>query len=243
MRRLEDRIVIVTGAGRGIGGAAATRLAAEGAIVWGVDLDADALAEHTELAGHSVADVADYDQCAEIVAGVVAAHGRLDGLANCAGIGMMRRTEEHGIDEWRRVLSVNLDGTFFMCRAAIDALLDGGGAIVNLASVAGLRGQPYSAAYCASKGGVISLTQALGIEYRNRGVRANCIAPGGVATDFAASLDFSGLDWDEMRATVMRITDPIHTDEIAAAIAYLLSDEARSITTEVLRIDKGLLAM
>lgn len=241
--RLRDRVVIVTGAGRGIGAAAATRLAAEGALVHGADLVFETEPPDT-WAGASTLDVTEPDQCITTVDEAIARHGRVDGLVNCAGIGIVRRTEDHTIDEWQRVLRVNLDGTFFMCRAAITALLESQGAIVNMASVAGRRGQPYNAAYCASKGGVISLTEALAIEYQRRGVRANSVAPGGVATDFASTLDFSAdLDWDLMKATVMRVIDPVQPDEVAAAIAYLLSDEAASITGQHLVIDKGLLKM
>ena len=241
--RFDGRVAIVTGAGRGIGAAVASRLAAEGALVHGCDLELpDPRPE--SFAGASIVDVAKPVDCDRAVADVVAMHGRLDALVNCAGVGIMRKTEEHTWDEWRRVLAVNLDGTYSMCRAAIPHLLESGGSIVNMASVAGHRGQPYNAAYCASKGGVISLTEAIAIEYQRRGVRANCVAPGGVATDFASTLDFGGeLDWDLMRATVMRVTDLVEADEIAGAIAYLLSDEARSITGQTLVIDKGLLKM
>lgn len=240
--RLRDRVILVTGAGRGIGAATAERLADEGAQVHGADLAFTSTPRGWE--GFSTFDVTDFEQCTAVVDTVVERHGRLDGLVNCAGIGIVCRTEDHTVNEWRRVLEVNLDGTFFMCRAAIRALLDSRGAIVNMPSVAGRRGQPYNAAYCASKGGVISLTEALAIEYQRRGVRANSIAPGGVATDFAATLDFSGdLDWDHMKATVMRVVEPVQPDEIAAAAAYLLSDEAASITGQHLVIDKGLLKM
>jgi NAD(P)-dependent dehydrogenase (short-subunit alcohol dehydrogenase family) len=239
--RLHPRVIIVTGAARGIGAATVTRLASEGAIVHGADLDAP---NSDALAGSSIVDVADPEQCEAVVRDAIAAHGRVDGIVNCAGIGLMRRTEEHTWEEWRRVLSVNLDGTYSMCRAAIGPLLETRGAIVNMASVAGRRGQPYSVAYCASKGGVISLTEALAIEYQRRGVRANCIAPGGVATEFASTLEFTReLDWEHMGSTLMRVTDPVQPEEIAAAIAFLLSDEAASITGQTLVIDKGLLKM
>jgi NAD(P)-dependent dehydrogenase (short-subunit alcohol dehydrogenase family) len=242
VERLRDRVIIVTGAGRGIGAATAARLAAEGAQVHGADLAV--ASTPADWAGAWTLDVTDFARCTAVVDEIVERHGRLDGLVNCAGVGIVRRTEDHTVDEWRRVLQVNLDGTFFMCRAAIRALIDARGAIVNLASVAGRRGQPYNAAYCASKGGVISLTEALAIEYQRRGVRANSIAPGSVASDFAATLDFSGdLDWDHMKATVMRVVDPVQPDEVAAAAAYLLSDDAASVTGQHLVIDKGLLKM
>ncbi len=233
----------MTGATGGIGAAVAQRLSVEGAVVHGVDIAVAESLPPTWASG-SQCDVADPAQCDAAVADTLAQHGRVDGLVNCAGIGVMRRTEDHDFDEWRRILSVNLDGCFSMCRSAITALLDSQGAIVNIASVAGLRGQPYNAAYCASKGGVISLTEALAIEYQRRGVRVNCVAPGGVATDFAAKMGVSrDLDWDHMGATVMRIADAIEPDEIAAAVSYLLSDDARSITAQTVVIDKGLLKM
>ncbi len=244
--RLQERVIIVTGAAGGIGAAVVDRLTAEGAVIHAIDVALDAPNEDptTKWASSTACDIADPEQCHAAVNDAFDRHGRLDGLVNCAGVGVMRRTEDHEFDEWRRILAVNLDGTFSMCRAAIGTLLEHGGSIVNIASVAGLRGQPYNAAYCASKGGVISLTEALAIEYQRRGVRVNCIAPGGVATSFASKMGFSGdLDWDHMAATVMRITDAIEPDEIAGGVAYLLSDDARSITGQTLVIDKGLLKM
>jgi NAD(P)-dependent dehydrogenase (short-subunit alcohol dehydrogenase family) len=248
--RLQDRVIIVTGAAGGIGAAIVDRLTSEGAAIHAVDVALDAPGEvsdqnpTTTWASSTVCDIADPKQCDAAVTDALDRHGRLDGLVNCAGVGVMRRTEDHEFEEWRRILAVNLDGTFSMCRAAIGALLEQRGSIVNIASVAGLRGQPYNAAYCASKGGVISLSEALAIEYQRRGVRVNCIAPGGVATTFASKMGFSGdLDWDHMAATVMRITDAIEPDEIAGGVAYLLSDDARSITGQTLVIDKGLLKM
>ena len=101
---------------------------------------------------------------------------------NCAGIGRFAHTHEVPFEDWQRILAVNLTGTFLVCQAAIPYLLDGGGAIVNIASNAGIKAQPYSAAYCASKAGVVHLTKVLADEYLKRKIRANCVAPGGIDT-------------------------------------------------------------
>src|SRR5262249_25535345 len=114
--------------------------------------------------------------------GAVADLGRPSVLVNCAGIGKFAHAHEMPFEEWSQIIAVNLTGTFLMAQAVLPYLLDGGGNIVNIASNAGLMGQPYSAAYCASKGGVVQLTRALADEYLSRGVRVNAIAPGGIAT-------------------------------------------------------------
>jgi len=136
---------------------------------------------------------------------------------------------------------VNLTGTFLMCQAALPHLLDGGGAIVNVASNAGLMAQPYSAAYCASKGGVVQLTRALADEYLERGVRVNCIAPGGIDTPLQDAFRNvpEGLDFRKLA----KIRTPLGTatpDEVAALIAFVASSEGRYMTGAVVSIDGGL---
>src|SRR5204862_2675285 len=116
------------------------------------------------------------------VAVAVEALGRPSVLVNCAGIGKFANAHDMPFEDWSRIIGVNLTGTFLMSQAVLPQLLDGGGNIVNIASNAGLMGQPYSAAYCASKGGVVQLTRALADEYLTRGVRVNAVAPGGIAT-------------------------------------------------------------
>ena len=187
--RFSGRTAIVTGAGSGLGAATARRLAAEGAAVAGLDLAADAAAATAEAitgaggrARAYAVDVADPAAVREAVAAAARDLGRPSAVVNCAGIGRFYHSHDMPFADWQRIIAVNLTGTFLVCQAALPFLLDGGGNIVNVASNAGLMAQPYSAAYCASKGGVVQLTRALADEYIERGVRVNCIAPGGIDT-------------------------------------------------------------
>ena len=129
-------------------------------------------------------DVSDEESCAAAVATVLERHGRLDVLANVAGIGIARTLATLAPDEWRQVIDVNLTGTFLLSQAPLPALLESTGDIVNMASVAGLRATPYNAAYCASKGGVIMLTKSMAIELAKAGVRVNAVCPASVDTPF-----------------------------------------------------------
>src|SRR5438270_5242346 len=150
MDRFTGKVALVSGAAGGIGGAVVERLTAEGAKVVGVDV------RGTDV----VCDVTDPASCRAAVDAVLTQHGRLDVLANVAGTGSTHHVVDFPVDEWRRIVEVNLTGTFLLSQAALPALLDSGGCIVNLASVAGLRATPYNAAYCASKGGVVMLTKS-----------------------------------------------------------------------------------
>ena len=141
-----------------------------------------------------------------------------------------------------QIIAVNLTGTFLVCRATLPHLLDGGGTIVNVASTAGVIGQPYSAAYAASKGGVALLTKALAVEYLERGVRVNAVAPGGIETPIVGS--FAVPD-DASRRLMARIMSPMgfgQPEEVAGVIAFLASDEARYVTGAVYAIDGGVTA-
>jgi meso-butanediol dehydrogenase / (S,S)-butanediol dehydrogenase / diacetyl reductase len=176
MGRFDGRVALVSGAASGIGKAVATRLAEEGAVVVGSDI--------TVLDGEIVCDVTDAASCAAAVAFVLETHGRLDVLANVAGIGISRMIADLTPQEWRRVIDVNLTGTFLLSQSALPALLASKGTIVNMGSVAGLRATPYNAAYCASKGGVIMLTKSMAIELAKAGVRVNAVCPASVDTPF-----------------------------------------------------------
>jgi NAD(P)-dependent dehydrogenase (short-subunit alcohol dehydrogenase family) len=230
MGRLDGKVALVSGAASGIGRAVALRLEAEGAAVVGCDI--------AEGPGGVVCDVRDADACAAAVATVLDRHGRLDILANVAGIGISRSIGDFTLDEWRRVLDVNLTGTFLLSQRALPALLETRGTIVNMGSVAGLRATPYNAAYCASKGGVIMLTKSMAIELAGAGVRVNAVCPASVDTPFLRNFE---LPEDADMALLTRAASPmgrlIDPDEVAGAVAYLASDDAATISGTTLVID------
>jgi NAD(P)-dependent dehydrogenase (short-subunit alcohol dehydrogenase family) len=230
MRRLDGRVALVSGAASGIGAAVAVRLADEGAVVVGSDI--------LPGADRIVCDVTDVDACAHAVAGVRRRYGRLDILANMAGIGLSRLIADITPDDWRRVIDVNLTGTFLLSQAALPALLESTGVIVNMASVAGLRATPYNAAYCASKGGVIMLTKSMAIELAPAGLRVNAVCPAAVDTPFLRGFQLpEGADM----ALLTRASSPmgrlIDPTEVAAAVAYLASDDAATVSGTTLVID------
>jgi len=163
-------------------------------------------------------------------------------LCNIAGIGKFANSHEMPLEDWNRIIGVNLTGTFLMCQAVLPHLLAGGGNIVNTASNAGLIGQPWSAAYCASKGGVIMLTKALAVEYLKQGVRVNAVAPGG--TDTAITNSFTppeGADYKLMRK-MMSPLGMASPEKLASLFAYVASDEASFMTGSVVVMDAGLTA-
>jgi NAD(P)-dependent dehydrogenase (short-subunit alcohol dehydrogenase family) len=228
-------VAIVTGAASGIGRATVERLAEEGATVVAVDIAKDGLAD-------TVGDVSDPSFVESLIADTVERHGRLDVLANVAGILRTGKMHEHSLDTWDQVLAVNLTGTFLCCRAAMPALLDSGGNIVNVSSTAALAGQPWAAAYSASKGGVLALTRTIAVEYGRQGVRCNAVCPGSIDTPITNDFVFpEGVDKDLIRRA-MALDKPRGPETVAAAIAFLASDDATHINGEHLRVDGGTLS-
>jgi NAD(P)-dependent dehydrogenase (short-subunit alcohol dehydrogenase family) len=247
-RRFVDRIAVVTGGGSGLGEATAVRLAHEGAHVAVLDIRLEAgqatARRITEAGGRAQAwqgDVSDPDSVRAMVADVAGSLGRPELLVNCAGVGQFDLSEEVTFETWNRTIAVNLTGTFLMCQASLPHLLDGGGAIVNIASNSGLQGIPYAAAYAASKGGVILLTRSLASEFSGRGVRINAVAPGGIVTPLLESFTFPD-GADRTRMPRGSRVPHAHPDEIASLVAYIASDEARFMVGSVVSMDGGLTA-
>lgn len=247
--RLRGRCVLVTGAGSGIGRATAVRFAAEGAAVACVDLKAaqETAEQIVGQGGRAVSftcDVTDPAAVESTVAATIEFLGDLDTVCNIAGIGHFAWSHEETPEWFDRIVRVNLHGTFHVCRYALPHLLArGSGLILNTASTAGMIGQPWSAAYCASKGGVIQLTRALSYEYRRQGVRVNAVSPGGTNTAIIES--FMTLPEGANTKDMAKIMTPLGTsepEEVAALFAYLASDEARYMTGSVVAIDGGITA-
>jgi NAD(P)-dependent dehydrogenase (short-subunit alcohol dehydrogenase family) len=242
VRRYEGRTALITGAGGGIGRATALRLAEEGATVVCADRNeaaAQSVADGIDGASAIPLDVTDPTSCAA----AVEATGHLDLLVNLAGVGAFAHTAELALEDWNRTLAVNLTGTFLMCQAAIAPLQASKGAIVNMASLAGLRATPYNAAYCASKGGVVMFTRSLAVEMAKTGVRVNCVCPGSVDTEFLRAFEIpDDIDIGRLARAAAPNGKVAAPADIAAAIAYLGSDDAAMVTGTSLVVDGGALA-
>lgn len=237
----------MTGAGSGLGKAVAGRLAAEGASVACVDLVVDAAdktakeigAEGGTAKAYRV-DVADPASVREAVGSAAQDLGRPSVLVNCAGIGKFAHAHEMPFEDWSRIIGVNLTGTFLMAQAVLPHMLEGGGNIVNIASNAGLMGAPFSAAYCASKGGVVNLTRALADEYLRKNVRVNAVAPGMIDTPLTNKFEIPA---GANPKAIAKLASPLGMSspaEVAALVAFIASDEGRYMTGSIVSIDGGL---
>lgn len=249
MQRFDGKVAFVTGAAAGIGRATAVRLASEGAALTIVDVAQEGLeetaklcAEHGADVEHRLCDVSDEAQVKAAIAGCVARHGKLDVLCNVAGILLLDHFENIPLDKFRRVLEVNLVGTFALCQAAMPHLLESKGNIVNMSSTSALAGMPYGAAYGTSKGGVSALTRTLAVEYGGRGVRCNAINPGSIKTAMGSG---GHLPEDADMKLVMRampLDKPRPPEVIASVVAMLASRDGSHINGEEIRVDGGTLA-
>jgi NAD(P)-dependent dehydrogenase (short-subunit alcohol dehydrogenase family) len=242
---LQDKVVLVTGAGSGIGEACARRVAAGGARVAVVDIDADAADQvATDLpdALGIRADVADEDSVAEMIATTVAHFGRLDGAVNNAGVsGGFFKVGDYPLDDWRRVMRVNLDGVFLCLREEVRAMRgNGGGSIVNMASVLAAAGYPEQAAYVTSKHALVGLTKVAGLDHAADGIRVNALGPAFILTPMSEQT---------MTEEAIAAVAPMHAlgrwgrpEEVAEMTAWLLSDLASFATATYYPLDGGLLA-
>ena len=250
--RLKDKVAVITGAASGIGKSTSLLFGQEGAKVMCVDING----EGAERVAHQIADtggeaasltvdVAREEDVQRMVHEAVERWGRLDVLYNNAGIGVGGPVTQVTEEEWDRLIDINLKGVFLGCKHAIPEMLkQGGGAIVNTASDAGLRGIAWLSTYCASKGGVVLLTKSLAVEWAQQGIRVNCVCPGVIQTPILEPfLSQAGTGREEVlkRMAQMhplgRVGQP---EEVAQAVLFLASEEASFITGVALPVDGGL---
>jgi meso-butanediol dehydrogenase/(S,S)-butanediol dehydrogenase/diacetyl reductase len=232
--RFSGKRVLVTGAASGVGKATAALFAAEGADVVAFD--------RTAGEGIIEIDLTDSGRTADLVR----EHGPFDVVLNIAGMVKLDHIADISLVSWQQQIDVNLTAPFVISQAALPGLLERKGNIVNVSSVAGVRGQAYSAAYCASKAGLLMLTKAMALELSQQGVRVNCVCPGGIDTPLIAEAAANmpkGMD-DKLLQRLFNVMPPgfSQPEEIAEAIAYLASDAARSVTGTALSIDGGIVS-
>ena len=243
------RSILVTGASSGLGAAAVRRFAAGGGLVHAASRDQEKLAEVAascaDLPGEvrfGHLDVSSAADCRAAVAATVDAYGRLDVLVNNAGRHDFRVTTDVTEEQWDADIALNLSGAFHLSQAAIPHLLATGGNIVNVASVAGVMGEAYSAAYTAAKHGIVGLTKALAVEYLKTPLRVNCVCPGGMDTPQAQTISVpDDADWE----LIMRVAAKrgmMTADSVAAVVVFLASDDASSIHGSIQMVDHGHLA-
>jgi NAD(P)-dependent dehydrogenase (short-subunit alcohol dehydrogenase family) len=246
VERLQDRVAVITGAGSGIGLATAHRFAAEGARVIAVDVSADAGRKAAaEVGGEFVAcDVSDEEQVRQLFDGVAERHGRVDIAFNNAGISPPDDDSilVTGLDAWERVIRVNTTSVFFCCKYAIPHMQrQGKGSIVNTASFVALLGAATSQiAYTASKGGVLAMTRELGVQFAREGIRINALCPGPVATPLLMELFAKDPERAARRLVHVPMGRFAEPAEIAAAVAFLASDDASFMTASQFVVDGGI---
>lgn len=249
MQRFTDKVVLITGAASGIGRSTAERLAGEGGSIFCVDVQKEALDETVKQlraggarAEGRLCDISNEEQVKACVKACVDTFGRIDVLCNMAGILKFVYTHEMTLADFNRIMTVNVTGTFLMCREALPELIKSKGNIINAASTSAFQGLPWGAAYGASKAAVLSMTRSIAVDYAKQGVRANCVAPGDILTPLATNVTFpEGADFSIM-ARCTSLTGAKGPEVVAGVIAMLGSDDGIHITGECVRMDGGTLA-
>jgi NAD(P)-dependent dehydrogenase (short-subunit alcohol dehydrogenase family) len=241
--KLDGRVTIVTGAGSGIGRAVARRFSREGAQLVLNDINAGALESAVKECPEALVvagDVADPVTASTVTARALERHGHIDVLVNNAGVSRACPAADLPIEDWRRILGVNLSGPFYMARAVGKQMISQrSGCVINVASMAGLHGIPENVAYVASKHGVVGLTKALVVEWSRYGIRVNCVCPGLTATPLVEALeDQAPLVFSERKKRIpfKRLATP---EEQAAVILFLSSDEASYVSGLIANVDAG----
>ena len=243
MKRFKDKVVLVTGAGSGIGRSTALRMDAECAILIIIDINEDELIKTKSMLKNkeSTAKVLDISTIADVKK-FFKELNKLDALINVAGILRFDNSHEVQIDDWEKILNVNLTGTFFMCSYALPLLLKSKGAIVNVSSSAALGSHAWTAAYSASKGGISAFSKTLAVEYGMEGLNVNCVCPASIETPMSTNPNMPK-DIDTRLLKKIMPIDGVNRspDEIASTIAFLASEDAIHINGIDLRVDGGLL--
>ena len=247
MDRFKNKTVIVTGAGSGIGKSTALRLDAEGAKLLVIDINEEELnTTHSMLKNQSstfhLLNIASLNDTKKFFKDFQESNRQLDALINVAGILRFDNSHEVEIENWNKILEINLTGTFFMCRYALPLLLESKGAIVNVSSSAAIGAHAWTAAYSASKGGISAFSKTLAVEYGMRGLNVNCVCPASIQTPMSTNPDMPK-DIDARLLKKIMPLDGVNRspDDIASTIAFLASEDAIHINGIDLRVDGGLL--
>lgn len=250
MARFDDRIVLITGAGSGIGKASAERIASEGGTVVCVDLNQDAV---QQVANDIVAsggkacamtcDVSDHPSVKATIAATIEQYGKLNALCNIAGMLRFDHTHELKMEDFDRVMKVNTYGVFMMCQEAIPHLLKTKGFIVNMASTAALGAHAWTAAYSTSKGGVLALTKCIANEYGIQRLNCNAICPGGIETPMVGGVQLPE-DIDARLLTKAMLPDGYFAppSDVASVVAFFACEDANHINGDYVRCDGGLMS-
>ena len=247
MERFKDKIVVITGAGSGIGRSTALRLDSEGATSIIVDVNESQLEETLAMMSNSkssskVLDISSIEDSKICFEDIRETYKKLDALINIAGILRFDNSHEVQIEDWNKILNINLTGTFFMCSHALPMLLESKGAIVNVSSTAALGAHAWTAAYSASKGGISAFSKTLAVEYGMKGLNINCVCPASIETPMSTN-PIMPKDIDTRLLKKIMPLDGVNRspDDIASTIAFLASDDAIHINGIDLRVDGGLL--